>query len=100
MKKYWIVAPMAVAAALLYGLQRGIWDGVLFYIPDMNGPLPHHPIMMCRYLYFSGVHTLSPLPPRPSFASQPNLPSVGECPFLASEAQVETPLNNGLRRVP
>lgn len=97
MKRYWIVAPTVVVAALLYGFYRGIWDGVQFDIPDMNGTLPHHPIMMCRYLFFSGVRTL---PPRAGVPSNPNLPSVGECPVLATEAQAETAMNNGLRRVP
>ena len=61
MKRYWVVAPAAVVVALLYGLHRGIWDGVVFYVPDMNAPLPHDPIMMCRYLCFERWASLSSL---------------------------------------
>jgi hypothetical protein len=100
MKRYLIAAPAVVVAALLYGFHRGIWDGAQFYIPDMNGPLPHHAIMMCRYLFFSGVRTLPPLPPGAGVPSNLNLPSIGECPLLATEAQAETATNNRLRRVP
>jgi hypothetical protein len=49
MKRYWIIATAAVAAAVLYGLHRGISEGVELYIPDADGPLPRHATMMCRY---------------------------------------------------
>ena len=57
MKLGWAFFALAVAMALAYGLNRGIYFGSTTH-PDINSSAPGRPwfVKDCRYLFPDGIH--------------------------------------------